>query len=154
MSDRHDPAPLPDGLDLPVAEWQQTPRSVRLLGLALLKRLEARMHQNLSNSSRPPSTDAPTTKRQRRRPAAERRKPGGKPGNPSHQQIYQSWQGLRQSCLAHLLRTAKRLTEHLDAGIARFGHRVHGELQRRCHMGRERPTVGQWRGWYARFHLS
>jgi len=68
--------------------------------------------------------------------------------------VYQSWQGLRQSCLAHLVRTAKGLAEHLDGGIARFGHRVHTELQRLCHMGTERPTVGQWRAWYARFrHL-
>jgi transposase len=59
--------------------------------------------------------------------------------------VYQSWQGLRQSCLAHLLRTAKGLTESLEAGIARFGARVHVELQRLCHMGTERPTVGQWR---------
>jgi transposase len=65
--------------------------------------------------------------------------------------VYQSWQGLRQSCLAHLLRTAKGLAEHLNGGIARFGQRVHVELQRLCHMGPERPTVGQWRAWYARF---
>lgn len=65
--------------------------------------------------------------------------------------IYQHWQGLRQSCLAHLIRTAKGLTESTAAGIARFGARVHAELQRLCHMGTERPTVGQWRAWYARF---
>jgi transposase len=65
--------------------------------------------------------------------------------------VYQHWQGLRQSCLAHLLRTAKGLAEHLNAGIAHFGHRVHAELQRLCHMGTERPTVGQWRAWDARF---
>jgi transposase len=35
--------------------------------------------------------------------------------------------------------------------MARFGRRVHAELQRLCHMGTERPTVGQWRAWYARF---
>jgi Transposase IS66 family len=28
---------------------------------------------------------------------------------------------------------------------------VHAELQRLCPMGTERPTVGQWRAWYARF---
>jgi transposase len=66
--------------------------------------------------------------------------------------VYQHWQGLRQSGLAHLLRTAKGLAEHLDPGIACFGHRVHAELQRLCHMGTERPTVGQWRAWYARFY--
>jgi transposase len=65
--------------------------------------------------------------------------------------VYQYWQGLRQSCLAHLLRTAKGLAEHLDAGIACCGQRVHVELQRLCPMGTERPTVGQWRAWYARF---
>jgi transposase len=65
--------------------------------------------------------------------------------------VYQHWQGLRQSCLAHLLRTAQGLAEHMDAGIARFGGRMHAELQRLGHMGTERPTVGQWRAWYARF---
>jgi len=68
--------------------------------------------------------------------------------------VYQRWQGLRQSCLAHLIRAAKGLAESVEAGIARFGGRVHTELQRLCHMGTERPTVGQWRAWYARFcHL-
>jgi transposase len=66
--------------------------------------------------------------------------------------VYQHWQGARQSCLAHLIRTAKGLAESLEAGIARFGTRVHAELQRLCHMGTERPTGGQWRAWYARFH--
>jgi transposase len=65
--------------------------------------------------------------------------------------VYRSWQGLRQSCVAHPLRTATGLAEYLDAGSARFGHRVHSELQRLCHMGTERPTVGQWWAWYARF---
>ena len=65
--------------------------------------------------------------------------------------VYQHWQGLRQSCLAHLIRTAKGFAEHLDAGIARCGCPVHAALQRLCHMGTERPTVGQLRAWYARF---
>jgi transposase len=65
--------------------------------------------------------------------------------------VYQYWEGLRQSCLAHLIRAAKGLAESVEAGMARFGGRVHAELQRLCHMGTERPTVGQWRAWYARF---
>ena len=65
--------------------------------------------------------------------------------------VYQSWKSLRQSYLAHLLRAAKGLAEHVEAGRARFGRRVHADLQRLCHMGTERPTVGQWRAWYARF---
>jgi transposase len=66
--------------------------------------------------------------------------------------IYQYWEGLRQSCLAHLIRTAKGLAESVEAGIAHFGGRVHAELRRLCHMSTERPSVGQWRAWYARFH--
>jgi transposase len=65
--------------------------------------------------------------------------------------VYQSWEGLRQSCLAHLIRAAQGLAESVEAGMTRFGRRVHAELQRLCHMGTARPTVGQWRMWYARF---
>jgi hypothetical protein len=90
VSDVLDPASLPEGLGIPAEDWYQTPVSVRLVMLTLLKRLEtleARGNQHSSNSSRPPSTDAPSTKRQRRIPATERRKPGGKPGHPGHPQV-------------------------------------------------------------------
>jgi transposase len=53
--------------------------------------------------------------------------------------------------LAHLIRTARGLVESVEAGVARFGGKVHAELQRLCHMGTERPRVGQWRAWYVRF---
>src|SRR5262249_34490706 len=65
--------------------------------------------------------------------------------------LYQSWEGLQQGCLAQRIRTAKGLAESVEAGMARFGARVYAELQRLGHMGTERPTVGQWRAWYARF---
>ena len=58
-----DPVPLPDGLSIPAEDWHQTPTSVRRQVLCLLKRvdaLEARLNQDSSNSSRPPSTDAPS----------------------------------------------------------------------------------------------
>ena len=90
MSAGLDPAPLPEGLGIPTEDWHQTPVSVRLVMLTLLKRLEAleaRLTQNSSNASRPPSTDAPAPKRQRRRPAAERRQPGGKRGHPGQPQV-------------------------------------------------------------------
>ena len=92
MSDllRLDPVPLPDRLDIPVEDWQQIPPSVRHQVLSLLKRvdaLEARCNQDSSTSSRPPSTDSPSTKHQRRTNAAERRKPGAKPGDPGHHQV-------------------------------------------------------------------
>jgi transposase len=85
-----EPVPLPDGLGIPAEDWHQTPTSVRQHFLALLKRgetLEARFNQASSNSSRPPSTDSPSTKRKRRTKAAERRKPGAKPGHPGHHQV-------------------------------------------------------------------
>jgi transposase len=85
-----DPAPLPEGLGIPVEDWHQTPTSVRHQFLALLKQVDslpARLHRASSNSSRPPSTDALSPKRQRWTKAAERRKPGAKPGHPGHQQM-------------------------------------------------------------------
>ena len=91
MSDslEFNPVMLPDGLGIPAEDWQQTPTSMQQL-LSLLKRIEAfaaRANRNSSNASRPPSTDAPAKKRQRRTQAAERRKTGAKPGNPGHQQV-------------------------------------------------------------------
>jgi len=37
--------------------------------------------------------------------------------------VSQSWEGLRQSCLAHLIRAAQGLAEGVEAGMARFGGR-------------------------------
>ena len=84
------PVVLPDGLGILAEDWHQTPTSVQQQVLSLLKRgaaLEARVHQDSSNSSRPPSTDSPTKKRQRRTQAAEQHKPGGHPGHPGHPQV-------------------------------------------------------------------
>lgn len=61
--------------------------------------------------------------------------------------VYQAWEGLRQSCWAPLIRTAKGLAESVEAGMAHFGGRVHAELQRLGHRKTERPTRGQWRAW-------
>jgi hypothetical protein len=90
VSDRRDPAPLPEGRGIPTEDWHQTPLRVRLAVLTLLQRLDAlaaRVHPDSSHSSRPPSTDAPVKKRQRRMHAAERRKPGAHPGHPGHPQL-------------------------------------------------------------------
>ena len=90
MRDGLDPAPLPEGLGLAAEDWQQTPTSVQQQFLCLLKRieaLEARVNRDSSNASRPPSTDSPAKKRQRRTPAAERRTPGGTPGHAGHPQV-------------------------------------------------------------------
>jgi len=48
--------------------------------------LEARLKQNSTNSSRPPSTDAPAVKRAPPKPATGK-KPGGQPGHPKHERV-------------------------------------------------------------------
>jgi hypothetical protein len=80
---------VPAGLDIPPADWQQTPPSVQTLGVTLLKRLEAveaRLKQDSTTSQCPPSADSPYTKA--RQPAGNTppRKAGGQPGHSGHRQ--------------------------------------------------------------------
>ena len=59
------PEAVPAGLDIPPADWQQTPPSVQTLVVTLLQRLEAveaRLKQDSTTSQRPPSTDSPYKK--------------------------------------------------------------------------------------------
>lgn len=65
--------------------------------------------------------------------------------------LYTDWVGLRQSCLAHLIREAKKLSESKNAEIAGFGANALAELRRLCHMAHAPPTIGEWRAFYARF---
>ena len=65
--------------------------------------------------------------------------------------VYTDWVGLRQTCLAHLIRDAKGISERKDPELARFGTTALSELTRLCHMAHAPPTVGQWRTFYARF---
>lgn len=64
--------------------------------------------------------------------------------------LYRKWVGLRQSCLAHLIRNAKALSQRSDPEIAAFGRWATAELQRLCHMAHAPPTLGQWGAFYAR----
>lgn len=64
--------------------------------------------------------------------------------------VYQNWVGMRQKCLAHLIRKAKGLSEHANPEVAKCGCRARDELRRLIRMAKEPPTVGQWRAWYAR----
>lgn len=59
--------------------------------------------------------------------------------------VYRAWVGLRQTCLAHLIRDAKALSERKNENIAKFGKKAHRELQRLTHMAHSPPTMGEWR---------
>ncbi len=64
--------------------------------------------------------------------------------------VYQQWVELRQTCLAHLIRKARELSQRKDSEIAAFGKWAMAELQRLCHMAHAPPSVGEWRAFYAR----
>jgi transposase len=68
--------------------------------------------------------------------------------------VYKNWINLRQTCLAHLIRTAKGLSERKDPEIASFGKKTMNEIKRLCKMAHAPPTEKQLRAFYARFiHL-
>ena len=64
--------------------------------------------------------------------------------------VYQHWVQARQTCVAHLIRTARSLAERQHAELASCGAWALAELQRLCHMATAPPTGGEWRAWYAR----
>ena len=64
--------------------------------------------------------------------------------------VYQTWVARRQTCLAHLIRTARSLAERQPPDLAACGTWALTELQRLCHMATAPPTGGEWRAWYAR----
>jgi transposase len=64
--------------------------------------------------------------------------------------VYRSWVEARQTCLAHLIRTARGLAARPQAELAACGAWALGELQRLCQMAKAPPTGGAWRAWYAR----
>ncbi len=70
-------------------EWEATPKAVQDSLYQLRKRieqLEARLKQNSSNSSRPPSTDSPFQKSPPKEGEKIKKKPGAKKGHPGHGQ--------------------------------------------------------------------
>jgi transposase len=64
--------------------------------------------------------------------------------------VYQDWVNHRQTCLAHLIRTAHGLAERPHPDMAACGAWALKELQRLCVMAKAPPTGGEWRAWYAR----
>jgi transposase len=68
--------------------------------------------------------------------------------------VYCQWVHGRQTCLAHLIRRARGLSERKEPELAWFGQRVMAELQRLVHWAAAPPTSGEVRTWYARMvHL-
>jgi transposase len=68
--------------------------------------------------------------------------------------VYQHWVHGRQTCLAHLIRRARGLSERQEPELAWFGRRVLAELQRLVHWAQAPPTAGAVQTWYARMiHL-
>lgn len=64
--------------------------------------------------------------------------------------VYKKWVGSKQTCLAHLIRAARGLSERPDPEIAKFGKWAKDELKRLCKMAKDPPTLGQWNAFYAR----
>jgi transposase len=84
------PDAVPAGLEIPPADWQQTPPSIQRLVVSLLQRLEAveaRLKQDSTTSQRPPSTDVPYKKARKPSGDAPPRKAGGQPGHREHSVI-------------------------------------------------------------------
>jgi transposase len=68
--------------------------------------------------------------------------------------VYQHWVHSRQTCLAHLIRRARGLSQRYDPEISQFGQRVLAELQRLVPWAQAPPTAGAVQTWYARMvHL-
>lgn len=65
--------------------------------------------------------------------------------------LYQNWVNGRQSCLAHLIRRAKGLSERRDPELAKCGAWARDELRKLCKMAKDPPTKAEWRAFYARF---
>src|SRR5215813_7160140 len=78
-------------------DWEQTPTAVQAYVHTLrdeltqlrtqMEALEARLTQNSTTSSRPPSSDSPYKKPRQRTTASTPRKAGGKPGHAGHRQV-------------------------------------------------------------------
>ena len=68
--------------------------------------------------------------------------------------VYCKWVGLRQTCLSHLIRDAKRLSQNQDIDIMMFGLWILKELRCLCHMANAPPTEKEWKAFYGRLmHL-
>lgn len=70
-----------------------------------------------------------------------------------HYGVYVNWVNKRQTCLAHLIRKAKALTERKDESIKSFGQAILKQLQQLCHYAKKPPNEKQWTEFYSRLLL-
>lgn len=64
--------------------------------------------------------------------------------------VYQKWVNERQTCLAHLIRTANGLSERDNPVLSGPGAWALRELRRLCRMAKHPPSNGEWSAFYAR----
>ena len=57
---------------------------------------------------------------------------------------YVTWEHGRQTCLAHLIRKAKGLSERQSPALSKPGKWLLNELRLLCRMGRHPPSNGEW----------
>jgi transposase len=68
--------------------------------------------------------------------------------------VDQNWVHHRQTCWAHVIRTARGLSEKRAPELAAGGAWALAALQRLCPMAKAPPSGGAWPAWYARLcHL-
>lgn len=62
--------------------------------------------------------------------------------------VYQNWVNDRQTCLAHLIRTADGLAERDKPDLKRFGHSIGSLLRQLTHFASMPPDPKQWESFY------
>ena len=62
---------------------------------------------------------------------------------------YKNWVNRRQTCLAHLIRQAKALSERKDESISRFGKNLLTQLRLLCSWAHAPPSEKQWSEFYS-----
>lgn len=67
--------------------------------------------------------------------------------------LYRNWVNRRQSCLAHLIRSARALSQKKDGALRRFGTALLKELGLLCHWAKAPPGEKQWTDFYSRLML-
>ena len=64
--------------------------------------------------------------------------------------VSQNWVQARQTCVAHLIRSARGLAARAPPDLAACGTWALAERQRLCPMATAPPPLGERRAWYAR----